>query len=192
MEAQSQIKDIVAVLGLFSALAGFAFGLYEYYIAQKWKKSEFASQLLEQLRNDESLIMCCRMLDWSGRTFAVPQAYSNILTEKTFEHNWKVLAEAIKPQDKKNNFTLLEMLYRDLFDHFFEYLESINHDISIGLITVDDVGSIKYWLQQLAVPQYVESNIFIDFLRYYNYNSVIELMGRFQINNRINQRNLQA
>ena len=49
------LRDILAIVGAVSALGGLAFGLYQYYIAQKWKRAEFAAQQLEKLSSDPDL-----------------------------------------------------------------------------------------------------------------------------------------
>ena len=173
--------DLIAIIAVFGGSVGFAFGLYQYYIAQKWKKSEFAARLIEQLSKDPQLSTCCKLLDWSTRSFPVPQQYRALTEESTFFHNWETLVAAMMPEQDRGPFEFQEMLYRDLFDHFFHYLERINHYITIRLITINDVVSLEYWLRQLAFPRFVEVPVFIDFLQTYEYSGVFELMHKFKI-----------
>jgi hypothetical protein len=60
-------KDVVAIIGTAVALGGFGFGLYQYQVAQKWKRSELAARQLEMLSTDPKLAMCCQFLDWKSR-----------------------------------------------------------------------------------------------------------------------------
>jgi hypothetical protein len=171
----------LALVGSLLGLAGFGFGLYQYYIAQKWKRSEFAAQQLALLAEDPQLEICCRILDWNSRVFPVPVRYRDLAPEPTFFHNWDVLAAAMSGEAQKGSFDWQETLYRDLFDHFFAYLERIEHFLSIDLISLEDVASLRYWLGELAAPRFVDRPIFIDFLRAYDYAGVLRLMERFEL-----------
>lgn len=178
------IADLAALIAVMVGFGGLVFGLRQYYIGQKWKKSEFAAAILEQLVADERLATCCKMLDWSARRFPVPEQYRVLFEQPTFTHTWAKVITAMKPEEEKGSFSWQEMLYRDLFDHFFSYLERVNHYISIRLITVNDVSSLEYWLKQLASPRFVDQPVFIDFLRAYDYTEVFDLMTRFNIDYR--------
>lgn len=173
--------EIIAILGIVGGVGGFTVGLYQYHVAQKWKKSEFAANLLERLANDERLATCCKLLDWSTRKLPVPDQYILLTDETTFMHDWEKLTLGMAPETKKGSFDWQEMLYRDLFDYFFDYLERVNHYISIRLITCKEVQSLAYWLEQLASPRFVENSVFMDFIREYEYSGVLELMDKFGI-----------
>jgi hypothetical protein len=173
--------EIIAAFGVLTGAIGFGFGLYQYNTAQKWKKSEFAAKLLAELADDERLSLCCKLLDYSMRKFSIPTQYRPLTQESIFLHNWEAMAEAMSPEAKRGEFDWQAILYRDLFDYFFGYLERINHYINIGLITVKDVSSIDYWLRQIASPRFVKTSIFTDYLQAYDYSGVLELMNKFGI-----------
>ena len=169
-----------AVIGI----GGLLFGLRQYSAAEKWKRSEFAAKHLEELSSDARLQLCCKLLDWSVRKVAVPDEYSALTSEPVFVHDWRILAEAMKPESAATRFEWQHMMYRDLFDHFFEYLERIEHYLSIGLFSVSDVSSLKYWLDALADPRFLEGpekEVFFDFLRRYDFDGVMALMRRFGV-----------
>ena len=179
------LGDIITIIGTVLGLSGLSFGLYEYYIAQKWKKSEFAANQLALLSSDPELELACKLLDWSSREFPVPEKYQLIFEEKTFIHDWETLRIAMLPESKRGVYNWQQTLYRDIFDHFFNYLENINHSISINLISQKDVESLRYWLKQIASPRFVEQNkksLFMDFIKEYEYSGVLELMRHFGIN----------
>ncbi len=173
--------EIIAILGVIGGSIGFSVGLYQYYIAQKWKRSEFAAKLLEELANDERLSTCCKLLDYSTRSLPVPEHYRTLTSEKTFIHNWNTLSHAMKPESQVGEFDWQEMLYRDLFDYFFSYLERVDHYISIQLIDVNDVSSLSYWTEQIASPRFVRQPVFMDFLEAYEYDGVLKLMNKFNL-----------
>lgn len=180
------VQESVAIVGPVLGLIGLAFGLYQYYISQRWRKSEYAAKMLELLTTDPRLELCCRFLDWSGREFRIPENYLPLAgSQATFRHDWDRLSEAMKHENKKTTFNWLDSLYRDHFDHFFDFLASVNHSISIKLIPVRDVKSLRYWLEQIAEPRFVLDEekplVFLPYLEKYGYEGVLELMKRFKV-----------
>jgi hypothetical protein len=173
--------EVIAALGVVIGAVGFVIGLYQYHIAQKWKKSELAAKLLEELANDEQLTICCKLLDYSSRKLPVPSQYRPLTENSTFLHSWDALAAAMSTEATKSDFEWQAVLSRDLFDHFFGYLERINHYIDIGLIAVKDVSSIEYWLKQIPSPRFVRTPIFHNFIQFYGYEGVIALMNKYGI-----------
>jgi len=160
--------------------------LYEYWTAQKWKRSEFAARQFEMLTTDPVLAMCCQFLDWSYRRMPIPERYKIYSGEDdSFVHKWATLETSMRPESEQDSFPFPQVLYRDYFDHFFAYLERINHYLDIGLFSKKDVSSLKYWLEQVAEPRYVQEDkqyaFFRDFLEKYGYSGVLELMHRFRV-----------
>lgn len=169
------------VVGAFLALAGFAFGLYQYTITQKWKKAEYAAGLLLRLSEDQVLSVCCQVLDWSSRKLPLPERFRLDAAELTIEHKWDLLVEGIKPETERRSFTRPQEIYRDLFDHFFAYLEEVNHFIDIQLIERHQVSSLRYRLEQIAAPRFATGNPFETFLIHYGYSGVLDLMKKFEV-----------
>jgi hypothetical protein len=182
-------KDIVSLVGTILAFAGLGFGLYQYYIAQRWKRAEFAAQQLEKLSQDPELDLCCKLLDWAVRISPVPEKYATLTEEKTFVHDWRTMLEAMLPEEDSDRveWDWQHMMYRDAFDTFFKYLERINHYISIKLISEKDVASLGYWLEQITDPRFLppeQKTFFMRFIERYNYTGVLELIDRFQLGRR--------
>lgn len=179
------LKDAVEFGGTALALAALIFGVYQYYIAQKWQRAEFAAKQLLLLSSDAELDLCCKLLDWSGRVSSVPEKYREATDEKVFIHDWQTLKEAMLPEEDADRagWDWQHMMYRDIFDRYFEYLERINHYISIRLIFVHDVASLGYWLEQLDRPRFLpaaEQKLFREFIDRYRYDGVRELTVRFR------------
>jgi hypothetical protein len=57
------LKEIFAYSGAIIGIAAFGIGLYQYYRAQIWKKSEFAAAQIQRLTDDPALALCCIFLD---------------------------------------------------------------------------------------------------------------------------------
>lgn len=180
-------KDIIEILGPVAALFGLGVGLYQYTVNQKWRQSKLASNQLEMLSTDPKLAVCCLFLDWTIRKLPVPQDYQIYANSKgdCFVHNWVELISAMKPESVKGEFPFPQVLYRDFFDHYFEYLERVNHYLEVGLFSLRDVSSLEYWLQEIANPRNAppdqRAGCFRDFVRHYEYDGVEELMKRFGI-----------
>jgi hypothetical protein len=49
--------EVVQVLVLIAAIAGFLFGVYQYQQAQKWKRLEFAATQLQRMYEDPELVL---------------------------------------------------------------------------------------------------------------------------------------
>lgn len=178
-----ELKEIISWLTALLGASGFAFGLYQYYRAQLWKKSEFAASQVQQLSDNPDLALCCVFLDWDVRRIPVPERYSVFTEEKSFKHDWNNVLHAMIPEDQKANFDWPLVLYRDVFDKFFIYLDRVNHYISIGLFEVEDVYNLKYWLDEIKSPRYMKEenkNVFMKFIDFYGYVGVKRLMDKFE------------
>ena len=174
---------LVAGFSAVIAFGAFGTGLYQYYRAQVWKKSEFAADQLQRLTDDSTLALCCVFLDWEARRIAVPKEYSVFTSDTSFAHDWNKLKDALKPEEKEANYPFPLVLYRDAFDQFFVYLDRINHYISVGLFQVEDVYPLTYWLGELKASRNLapgDQHVFLTFINHYHYWGVKALMKKFE------------
>ncbi len=172
--------------GAWIALGGFLFGVYQYAKAQRWRKAEFAAKELEKLNSDQVLGLACIFLDWSSRSLNTPDNYKEKAGTSTFIHTWQIMEKAmvgdLAPTDGRDGFDWQEVLYRDVFDRYFTYLDMINHYLNIGLIEKKDVATLKYWLEQINKSQLANGkSIFEDYMNYFGYEGVLELLSKFRI-----------
>lgn len=163
------------------ALFGFAFGLYQFYNAQKWKRAEFAARQLERLSTDSVLSVATRVLDWRQRTLPLPAPLRLTKGEESFEHSWAALAEGVKSEKDRGTFPRQMEIYRDLFDALFSYFDEVNHYVEIKLVTTRQIGSLRYWLVQVASPRFGREVNFAPFLRDYGYPGTIALMKKLGV-----------
>lgn len=174
-----KLGEIVALGGVVVALVGFLAGLHQYRVAQKWKRSEFAATLIERFTENAKLRDCCLFLDYAIRTMPVPEDYRPFAPEERFVHNWQEMAAAMQPEEQAGAFNWQQTMYRDYFDHFFDYLERVNHYLRIDLFDITDVQYLAYWVKQIDKPRFADSPIFADFITAYGYEGVRELADRF-------------
>ena len=189
-----EVQDVISLVSVILALGGLAFGLYQYYIAQKWKRAEFAAQQLEKLSADPELDLCCKLLDWAIRISPVPEKYAALTDEKTYVHDWRILHQAMLPEESsdKADWDWQHTMYRDTFDKLFNYLERINHYISINLISERDVTTLRYWLEQISDPRFLppdKRTLFLRYIERYKYQGVLEMMRRFQVGGQVHKSN---
>jgi hypothetical protein len=180
------VEFIAKAVGAAAAIVTFVFGLFQYTKAQRWKRAEFAAKEIDKLTTDPLLSMACTLLDWTGRTLAVPESYKYKAEEDTFVHSWDILEKAMVPgrypDDGREGFDWQEVLYRDIFDHFFTYLDLLNHYVDIKLISIDDISILKYWLQQVARPEIADKKpIFQRFIREFGYEGVNNLSRKLGV-----------
>ena len=179
-----ELEKVFQYVGGSIGVIGFAFGLYEYYIAQKWKRSELAAKQLELLESCPEIKFCCQALDYSARRIPTPEKYKVFTQDESFVHTQETMISGLPPESGMDHFEWPLVVYRDAFDRFFSYLEGINHYISIGLFSKKDVSSLEYWLKQLANPRFLKGDdkqVFIKFIRAYKYDGVLKLMDRFKV-----------
>ena len=176
------MKDILGIVAIVLSGLAFITGLFQYMKAQKWKRSEFASKLIEQLHENWYLSFCCYALDYSARRFKTPEEYTHYRdSEETFTHTTELMTNGVKTETEKASFEFPLIIYRDSFDKLFQFFENINHYINIGLIDIEDISPIKYWLEQVNKNRFNDEPVFKGFIEYYEYEGVTELMNKFSI-----------
>jgi hypothetical protein len=187
-----ELKIVVDGSVLILGIVGFLVGLSQYQNAQTWKRSEWAAEQLRRLDTDPELALCRLFLDWSTRDVAVLEKYRPYIESLHFEHTWEKLIPAMDDKDVRDRpgkkpYSWEQMAYRDAFDHFFEYLQDIDHYINRRLLTIEDVAPLRYWLEQLSRSRFISEaspeakNPFVPFLVKYHYPGVISLTDKFGV-----------
>ncbi|CCO45553.1 hypothetical protein VIBNISOn1_1530007 [Vibrio nigripulchritudo SOn1] len=174
------LKSNKELLGLFVAIGGFLFGLYQYYSAQVWKGTEFAAKQVELLSSDPKISIASRALEWNNRKFRVPEKMDVEIKEEFFQHDPEKLASALIPHSEKKEFENTDIFYLDVYDHYFNYLERVNHYLSQGMFSIDDIEPICYRATLLTEANNLEYSKIKAYLDFYNFTDVIELIERCQ------------
>lgn len=173
-----------AVLALAAIVGGY-FAFREFSNAQKWKRVEVAAQYVEKLWTDHKIQACCIFLDWSERRMKVPEDYEGLMEGAYFTHSTAALRAAMnsviedgKTVDASVSFSWQEVMYRDYFDRFFEYLVQCNDALDLGLIEERDFAPLVYWLERLMDGK--DGSIFKAFIGRHKYHQVETLHDRLQ------------
>jgi hypothetical protein len=180
--------------GAFLALRNWRLGVENTRIANtnaenaaRWKRAELASSYLAPLFTDDELAFALRCIDWGTGQIPIPERHRPMFggTATTIEHDRTLLARAMIPQlqpDVRSNNQA--MLYRLALDALFTRLEWIGYRVSSGLIHIEDVPDLKYWMGALAAWGYAPpgvdpAEVFLPFLRATGYEQTLRLIKAF-------------
>lgn len=180
--------------GAFLALRNWRLGVENTRIANtnaenaaRWKRAELASSYLAPLFTDDELAFALRCIDWGTGQIPIPERHRPMFDETatTIEHDRALLARAMIPQlqpDVRSNNQA--MLYRLALDALFTRLEWIGYRVSSGLIHIEDVPDLKYWMGALAAWGYAPpgvdpAEVFLPFLRATGYEQTLGLIKAF-------------
>lgn len=191
-----ELKEIVESVASGIALCGLIFGLWQYRNAQNWKRMEYAAGLVSKLNSDPDLRLAITLLDWRYGDFGVPERFLPLAVDherKSFHHTHQALAQAFDLRRrerlsetgdldlKAENINLENIIYVDVFDRLFEYLSMINSFVQLGLINIEDIELLDYWVRRVSEFTVDGRKIFLEYLKHYEYDGVYDLMRRFGI-----------
>lgn len=175
-------------VSIFVALAGLWFGLMQYRLAQRWKRMEYAASIIDQINTDEDLKLALTFLDWRERDIVIPGRFGPTEEFFSFRHSHARMAEAFKLEnreisadtgmvDLKAEYLKTEyIIYVEIFDRFFDYLEQVNQCMNMGLIKRDDLERLNYWADRIFRMRYDSKPIFKDYLQYFGYDGVLSFV----------------
>jgi hypothetical protein len=150
------------------AVAGGGFALYQYWKSLRWQRAKLGNEVLERLQSDEWIATACLMLDWSEREISVPKGLVGFVRKEQFIHRVDLMSSALKPRADGATYTREEVIYRDAFDRFFQFLESVNAAIDSGLYEPKDVRPLGYYLKAIYEPRFLSAEAVADLRRYLN------------------------
>lgn len=180
--------NALTVVGWSSTFSAFCVGLYQYWVAQNWKRTEFVASEVEKFFGDAQVSAALLLLDYNiirldeqgKRTRTGGYVYTDDVVTRS-------LAIHTKNQDEIERFSDEEMVARLAFDALLTWLDRFDHHIDTGLITVADVRiHLRYWVTKLADPRSRwKVAEFYDalylFAATYEYQGALTLFRRFEI-----------
>jgi hypothetical protein len=153
--------------------------------AVRWKRAELAASYMQPLFQEEELLFALRCIDWATGTLPVPLRHRPMLKgNDTIDHNPDLLVKAMQPKlTSEVANTPQGMLYRLALDALFTRVEWIGNRVVSGLISVEDVPDLKYWMRMLSKWPYAPdgTRVFVPFLEATEYETTLELMRRFGV-----------
>lgn len=182
------ITTILTSTSVFIALAGLWFGLWQYRAAQGWKRMEYVASVLDKINTDEDLRLALTFLDWREREILIPSRFAPTKERFSFRHTHALMSEAFKLKNREisketgmidlnSEYLKTEyIIYVEIFDRFFDYLEQVNQCVNMGLIKRDDVERLNYWADRIYRMKYRSEPVFRDYLEYFGYHGVLSFV----------------
>jgi hypothetical protein len=134
----------------------------------RWRKASLARDMLNEMWDDSYANNAMLMLDWSNREYNIGKDQVERIARAEM---WEAL------RTHPTNFNAKEKYVRDCFDHFFGFMQILEHYISIGLIMFDDV---KYPFGYFAGKLNWKRDVVEAFLTKYEYDKAKEFLQRFE------------
>jgi hypothetical protein len=146
--------ELMAIIG---AVIGFGVALYQYYRAQKWKKTEFLLSFISQYREMMRGFNTRRgsmMIDWNR--IDIPLEEGEIEGKTKFWFTDELLRKALRihlNMSESDGFTDEETIIRFAIDEFLEKLGTFYLYLRDGNMKKEDVpGDIVYWINIIGNP----------------------------------------
>jgi hypothetical protein len=150
-DSQGQL-DIELVAKMFAGLATIAagsFALWRWTIDQKWRRVQYAQQLLTTFFEKQNTKNALRMLDVQGITNLPTKSAEDNKNQKV-ELTEAMLIESLQTLDMKVRYEEPFFSIRMVFDEFFTDLSMFQHHIDAGLIEAGDVRPyLEYWIKSI-------------------------------------------
>lgn len=157
---------LMGYLTLLGTCVGGTFALVQYRNARRWDRAKLGNQVLERLPSDEWIATACLMLDWSTREIAVPKGMVGFVGKESFIHSAELMSTALQSRGEGMRYTREEVIYRDVFDRFFQFLEGVNAALDSGLYEAKDVKPLGYYLKVIYEPRFLPADAISDLQRY--------------------------
>lgn len=144
--------EFFSKVGACLAICVFFFGLYQYAHGQKWEREKFLAGIVKDFRGSPKGLAATQMVDSlhvlaDGRPVNLYPDRDAGQREKYVSH--AMIYQALRTD--RDDFNLDELAIRECFDVFFNYLESLDHYISTGLVKKGSVYKyVNYWIELLG------------------------------------------
>ena len=177
-------KDSLATIGL---IVGGGFALWRWIVDQRWRRVQYASQLLETFFAKDNTKKALMMLDSTTDIELFPDAQEGE-DRKVYVDDASMI-EALRP-DMSTGFSKSTFAIRMIFDEFFTDLSMFKHHIDAELLKLEDVRPyLEYWIKSinghgpvfeqvhsLALAQQINK-----FLDAFGYKAILELSRSMKI-----------
>ncbi len=153
----SSPTDYLGVIGI--ALSG-AFVGWRYVEEKRIERSAAGNRMVAELETNEWLRLACQMLDWSARSFLLPEEILKRRIPKQsgedgpdeiLVHSSGKMLRALMVKDEYDSD---EVLYRDAFDALLTWLDRMHAGLESGIFSERDVRPVSYYVQAMFAPKH--------------------------------------
>jgi len=177
MMKSTEVIELVKIVG---GVVAFSLGLWQYRVAQSWKRMEFIAAEIAKFRADPMVKKVFLMLDWRARRIdlGVAKAPDEAIPVVTYE----LVTCALVLHSEDKTFTPIEAAIRDHFDVFLDYLCHFEAFISAGLVRSQELRPyLEYWTNAVAGGDNIPRELLVQFWQFvdsYGYASARRLVSR--------------
>lgn len=173
-----ETEDLVGLLTLAFAVFAFAVGLWQYHIAQRWKRAEWVAAEMRLFLDDPTVHTACLMIDWGLREVQLPPSGGAEVPVTDDE----IRDALVHHRHRPNGFKKKEAQIRDVFDRFLDGLERCQAYVRSGLVEpADFVPYLSYWAHHIVAAREGDKSVdrLVQLKTYasdYGYYGALELM----------------
>ena len=167
----------LSLIGLVGTAIAIAFGMFQYWRAEQWKRAEFLAREMKTFFDDPEVKNVLTMIDWAPRRinlFHIEDIDSKkypIVTRKLqvsgLRPHTLVVKDGSDPESeavpesadseqsqdasKRATYAREEVCIRDAYDRFLDYLERFSSYLQSGLLAKKGLNPfLKYWIDDIA------------------------------------------
>jgi hypothetical protein len=172
------LEDPKELLTLILATAGGIFALWRWTIDQKWRRVQHAQSLVKNFLEKKNTIKAFEILDTTGEVEC--ESTYNSKMKEAIEITDEFLIGALSTFDQKDGNDDREVIIRDIFDSYFDELNTFQSHIETGLVEIQDIQPyLEYWMLQLTGRGRVRGPAFgkqtAKYLDFFGYKRVLTL-----------------
>jgi hypothetical protein len=135
-------KEDLEAAALVGGAVAFVVALWQYRIAQQWKRAEWVAAEMRAFLEDPWVRVTCTLIDcgaWKGRL--PPDAEAEVLVSDD-----EIKVALVHHRQREDGFTPKEALIRDAFDRFLDGMELFAAHVRSGLVLAKDFAPyLSYW-----------------------------------------------
>jgi hypothetical protein len=169
---------LVSVAGGIAVVIGGVFALLRWFVDQRWRRVQYAEQLVKEFFASENTKLALRMLDVQGRMELPPLKKGD--KNRPVKIDELLLINSLLTLEQQQRFGQPEFSIRMILDQFFTDLSMFQHHIDAKLIKVRDVRPyLEYWIKgingygsiySVRLAQQIHA-----FLNAFDYNAILKL-----------------
>lgn len=182
MENMGKLKvsfDLIGSLGLVLTGISLLLGFFSLKDSQKWKTAEFLAAEYKSFEQNSSVQLIEAILDYNIR----PMPSLNNGDSTTLVNIDSILFEALEIENRVYPKNIQKA--RDALDVYFDRLSLFNKYIKNDLVGFEQVSEyLTYYMEIIGDTHNQRKSMVLrkriwDYIKYYKFNDVEELLGRF-------------
>ena len=176
-----------------AAVVGGSIGLHQYSVSQRWNRVRLAGELIERFYNDETNRLAISLLDWTEKQITLPSrfqrdpdtparlAHSHAKLSRAFAMSSRMIDEKSNTMEMKPELLTTDLpIYVEIFDSFFSDITRMHTFVEQGLVRPKELKVIAYWFDKVETATYDGQNVFLAYLKYYQYDEVLDLFAKLK------------